>query len=404
MNKNKKIMTTLIILVLVTILFWGIIKGIEFLRVKFAKIEVTLVEDLTLPFTEEKHISDYIVSMNGRLIEDEIIDSTSIGEKEIMFHFINEDNIKVPYSFKINVVDNVAPVIWLGSSYTIAVGNDVDIAAKTLCGDNEDPNPNCFIEGEYDYNTPGKYPLIFKAIDKSGNVAEQKFTLNVKTPSKPTYKPTPTEPSYTDFQEIYQKYKKENTKIGIDVSHWQETIDFDALKNAGVEFIIIRVGGTRENGGEFFIDSEFAQNITHANELGIEVGIYFYSYANSNEQATKEARWVVEQIKEYDVTLPIAFDWENWNAFNDYNLSFFGLTDMANTFLDTISSYGYQGILYSSKSYLEKLWLPTKYDIWLAHYTDKTNYQGEYKIWQLCDDGKIDGIKGTVDIDILYTN
>ena len=100
--------------------------------------------------------------------------------------------------------------------------------------------------------------------------------------------------------------------------------------------------------------------------------------------------------------MPIAFDWENWNSFNDYNLSFFGLTDMAHTFLDTINKAGYEGLLYSSKNYLERIWLPTKYDTWLAHYTKKTNYEGNYKFWQLCDDGRVDGINGAVDIDILY--
>ncbi len=59
-------------------------------------------------------------------------------------------------------------------------------------------------------------------------------------------------------------------------------------------------------------------------------------------------------------------------------------------------------MLYSSKYYLEHIWFPTKYDIWLAHYTNKTNYQGSYKIWQMCDNGLVDGINGNVDIDIMY--
>ena len=78
---------------------------------------------------------------------------------------------------------------------------------------------------------------------------------------------------------------------------------------------------------------------------------------------------------------------------------------MANTFLNTIKKAGYKGMRYSSKNYLEKLWLPTEYDTWLAHYTlnvEQTSYTGEYKYWQVCDDGKIDGIAGAVDIDIMY--
>ena len=61
-------------------------------------------------------------------------------------------------------------------------------------------------------------------------------------------------------------------------------------------------------------------------------------------------------------------------------------------------------MLYSSKLYLEKVWLETDYDIWLAHYTEQTNYEGSYKIWQLCDNGKIDGIDGLVDINVMYIN
>ena len=205
-----------------------------------------------------------------------------------------------------------------------------------------------------------------------------------------------------NFEDIVAMYKTDKTKIGIDVSSWQGDIDFEKIKKAGVEFIIIRVGGTRGTNGKYFLDSKFKRNIRLANKYDIDVGIYFYSYANSIESAKKDARWVLKQIKGYNVTLPIAFDWEEWAYFNEYDLSFFGLTSMANSFLKTIEDKGYKGMLYSSKSYLEAIWLPLDYDIWLAHYTSKTNYEGKYKFWQLCDNGKIDGINGEVDIDIMY--
>jgi GH25 family lysozyme M1 (1,4-beta-N-acetylmuramidase) len=75
---------------------------------------------------------------------------------------------------------------------------------------------------------------------------------------------------------------------------------------------------------------------------------------------------------------------------------------MAEVFLSTVEGSGYQGMLYSSKKYLENIWMDTKYDIWLAHYTENTDFEGKYKIWQICDNGKVDGIEGTVDIDILF--
>ena len=63
---------------------------------------------------------------------------------------------------------------------------------------------------------------------------------------------------------------------------------------------------------------------------------------------------------------------------------------------------GYEGMLYSSKYYLENVWFDHKYPVWLAHYTNKTNYQGEYKVWQMCNNGRIPGISGDVDINIMY--
>ncbi len=64
--------------------------------------------------------------------------------------------------------------------------------------------------------------------------------------------------------------------------------------------------------------------------------------------------------------------------------------------------HGYKGMLYGSKTYLTNIWYPSKYETWLAHNTSKTNYEGSYHIWQMCDTGRIDGIKGNVDIDIMY--
>ena len=370
-DKKKKLLIIGVgVIGLIGILF-GICKLTQYLRMKFAKIEVTLKDDLTAEFLEEKKISDYIVSINGKILEDKSIDTTKIGEKTVAFQFINEDGIKVPYEYKIVVQDHVEPVIWLTNSYTIYKGNNIDIASQVLCGDNEDSHPNCYIEGEYDYNTPGTYDLQFKATDHSGNTAVKDFKLYVIEPVTSSNKnpSANTPPSYTNFADVYSTFKTENTKIGIDVSGWQKDIDFEKIKNAGVEFIIIKVGGTKGSDNEYYVDSKFVQNITKANEYGIDVGIYFYSYANTNEQAKKDAQWVLDQIKDYKVDLPIVFDWENWSNFNDYNLSFFGLTDLTNTFLDTIKKAGYQGMMYSSKNYLEKLWIPTKYDTWLAHYT-----------------------------------
>lgn len=396
---TKKIIVYILIILISLLTLFGIYKFYQYIRIKTAKIEVVLKEDLTLEFNTEKKVSDFIESINGTIVDDYIIDSSKLGEKDITFTFINDDKIKLEYTYKIEVVDTVSPLIWLGSTYRIPKDSDIDLTEKIFCGDNYDSNPNCYIEGEYDVHTVGDYDLVFKAVDNSGNEESVAFTLKVYEPVKTTS--VKKDPVYTNFSDVISNYKNDHTKIGIDISSWQGDVDFEALKNAGVEFVMIRVGGTIGTNGEYFLDKKFKQNIENANKYGIKAGVYFYSYADSLEHARKDAKWVLKQIKQYQIDLPVAFDWEEWSNFNEYHLSFFGLTSMAEEFLKVIEEAGYQGMLYSSKTYLENVWMETKYDIWLAHYTSSTTYQGKYKLWQICDNGKIDGINGAVDIDIM---
>ena len=377
----------------------------QYLRVKYAKIEVTLESVLEVPLRSQVKASDMIVSLNGTLIEDPMIDTSDIGMKELKIFFRNDDGIKVSYVFSVKVVDNVAPIVWLNNQYTVNKGASSEVFQKIMCADDYDANPTCEVRGDYDLNTVGVYPLVFEAQDSSGNKTEKKFNLRVQEPPKKgNSSSSPSKVVYTDYQQIVRDYKNEKTEIGIDISHWQGDVDFEALKAAGVEFIFIRVGTSTGIDGENILDKKFEQNITRANEVGIPVGIYFYSYANSLERAVMDANWVLEQIKDKKVDLPIAFDWENWSSFNEFHLSLFGLSDMANAFLDVIESSGYVGMLYSSKSYLEQVWYPSSYKTWLAHYTSKTNYQGDYEFWQLCSDGAVNGIQGAVDINVRYKN
>ena len=396
----KKILIIIVsILFVILSIFFGI-KLYNYIRVKNAKIEVVLNDDKTLEFSEKRKVSSFIKSINGTIIDDYIIDSTTLGEHDVTFDFINDDNIKVSYTYTVNVVDTKEPLIWLGSSYSIAKGADINLIDSILCGDNYDPTPNCFIEGVYDINTVGNYELVFKAVDNSGNSEEVPFTLRVYEPVNTGV--TNSEVSYTNFNDVKDKYKTSSNKIGIDVSHWQGEIDFEALKNAGVEFVMIRLGGTKGTNGEYFVDKYFKRNMKETKKNNIDVGVYFYSYADSAQSALKDSKWVVKQLKKYDLQLPVAFDWEEWRYFNDYKLSFFGLTSIADTFLSNIEKSGYKGMLYSSKAYLENIWMESDYDIWLAHYTEQTNYEGKYKMWQICDNGKVDGINGAVDIDIMH--
>jgi len=396
----KKRYIILIVFISCLLLGFGIFFGIRFYnkwRIENAVIDVKLNKNLDVEVYSEAVVSDFIKSINGKIIDDYLINTKELGKKEITFKFINDDDIEVKYSFNVNVVDSTKPWIFSSSSFSINKGYTGNLEEELFCGDNYDNDPSCTLTGYYDYNTVGSYPLTFTGIDSSGNTSTTNFNLIVKNKSNST-----NSSSYINYSDVVLKHKNENTMIGLDVSRWQGDINFQAVKDAGVEFVFVRVGSQRGVGGEYYIDPKFHQNIKGFNEVGIPVGIYFYSYADSIKSAKTEAKWVVEQLKGYKVDLPVVFDWENWSFFQEFGVSFYNLTEIAKSYLSVIEDAGYEGMLYSSKNYLENVWYKTKYPVWLAHYTDKTNYEGEYKVWQLCANGRVSGINGNVDINVMY--
>lgn len=398
--KNKKLILIICIVVGIILLSVGGFLLYKYIEIKNAVVKVVLKDNLEANFADTLRVSSFIESINGKIVDDYYLNTDSLGKKKIDFEYINDDGIKIKYNYEINVVDREAPLIWLGKSYNVTRGSEDNLIDKIMCGDNYDNNPECVIEGDYNLDNVGSYNLVFKATDSSGNVSKKKFILNVNEAS--SKKESNGVKSVTEFSDVIKDYKNDNTQIGIDVSKWQGDIDFSKLKSAGVEFVIIRIGSSTGINGENFIDSKFIQNIKNANSVGIPVGVYFYSYANSVDRAISDAKWIIENIKDYKVELPIAFDWENWGSFNTYELSFFGLTNMAKRFMDTVKDAGYDAMLYSSKTYLENIWMSVDYPVWLAHYTKNTNYAGDYSYWQICSNGRVDGINGDVDIDIRY--
>ena len=397
---TKKRIIIIIISIISIIL---LVIGYHYYRILTAKILVETKPVRNIEVFDEVHISDMLISINGKLIQDDLIDTSKVGKQDIEFSYINDDNIKVSYTFDVTIEDNTEPLIGGSNNITVGVGSKDNIVNRFFCGDNYDDEPKCYIDGEYDLNTTGTYDLIFKAIDSSNNEESLNFKLNVIEPKEnKTYNDPNKEIETTDFNEIVKNYKTKDNKIGIDVSRWQGKIDFKKVKASGVEFAMIRVG-SEDKDGNLFVDPKFEEYIKGFNEVKIPVGVYYYSYADSIEDAKKEAKFVLKQIKKYDIDLPVVFDWENWSNYREYNLSFHSLTNVAETFLSTVEKEGYKGMLYSSKYYLENIWFKTDYDVWLAHYTKQTNYEGKYVMWQLCSNGKVDGINDNmVDIDILY--
>lgn len=244
---------------------------------------------------------------------------------------------------------------------------------------------------------------------------------------------------------LYTKYGEEinsltknifvfkNVHFGIDVSSHNKILDWNKIKNNGVDYAFIRAGvrgyGINSMGIDGYLrrDESFYSNVKNAKLNGIKVGAYIFSQAVSIQEAIQEANLVLDMVNDNGgkntFSLPLVFDTEFSGCIDDYgnrcgradNLSKQERTDIAKAFLETIKAAGYTPMIYGSKSFLnsnldmEQL---NGYDVWLAHYTVggntvnpldyKSDYKGTYQVWQYTSSGSILGIEGNVDLDLFF--
>ena len=196
---------------------------------------------------------------------------------------------------------------------------------------------------------------------------------------------------------------------GIDVSQYQGNIDWNSVRNSGVNFAILRIGYYLESQGRAVIDPYFEQNYNACKSLGIAVGGYFYSYAFNSAEASREAQACLSAISGKSFEMPIFLDVEDnilKNAVADGRTNKNELTNASITFCDIMNSSGYRGGVYASKNFFRdylNVSVLERYDIWLAHYTTQTDYTGKYNIWQYTSSGSIPGINGNVDLNWCFT-
>lgn len=207
-----------------------------------------------------------------------------------------------------------------------------------------------------------------------------------------------------------QIYEVNQLVYGIDVSRWQGDIDWSKVAADGITFAMIKCGGGDDG---LYEDRKFKQNIQGALANGIQVGIYFYSGATDAKTAYDEASFCINLIKDYQITYPVAFDWE---LDGDYN----SVTEACETFCNVIKSYGYQPMVYSNRNRWynnfngEKL--SNKFKVWMAAYwseyyytstrwtygDDLASFKWHYDMWQYGVTDTVDGIDGYVDMNIAF--
>ena len=208
----------------------------------------------------------------------------------------------------------------------------------------------------------------------------------------------------TDDFYKYFGIKKENDGIGyilkgIDVSYSQGKIDWNKVKSSGkIEFAIIRAGYGKELNQ---IDNQFERNYSECKRLGIPIGVYWYSYATTVAEAEQEAKVCLQIIKGKQFEFPVAFDIEESRCFPKAN-------DLCDAFCSVLEKAGYYTAIYTFKSALQQYfsdYIKSRYDIFLSHVdVQKSDYSGDYGLWQYSWKGNINGISGDVDLDYAYKN
>lgn len=199
-----------------------------------------------------------------------------------------------------------------------------------------------------------------------------------------------------------------SARLGIDVSRWNKTIDWDEVKDAGVEFAIIRCGYRGASSGALVLDPMYEQNIRGAIEAGIPVGVYFFTQAVDEVEAVEEASMVLRLIEDYDVDYPVFLDSESAGGSGRADgLDADERTRIHKAFLETVSAAGYETGIYGSRNWLNDQVDMTElsdYKTWLAEYADIPAYDGYYHMWQYTSRGTVDGIDTRVDLNLCYMN
>lgn len=195
---------------------------------------------------------------------------------------------------------------------------------------------------------------------------------------------------------------------GIDVSKFQEKIDWSEVKDAGVEYAFLRLGIRGYTTGEIVLDETFEYNVEQALDQGLDVGVYFFSQAVTEEEALEEADFVIENLQSYPINYPVVIDIEDVDSDNarTNDLTAEERTKLVITFCDRIREAGYTPMIYGNlQTFMLMLDIEQleDYEKWFAYYSkEEFYYPYDFSVWQYSDSGKIDGIGKKVDLNISF--
>ena len=209
---------------------------------------------------------------------------------------------------------------------------------------------------------------------------------------------------FSDDGRLHYDDDDRTSLVVMDVSYSQKDIDWEKVRDDGIDMAMIRLGYRGYESGALNLDAYFDANAEGSKAAGVEAGVYFFSQAVSIEEAEEEARFVIQHYKDKKLTGPIAFDMEPIPGADRITyLTLEEKTAIADAFLNYIKKKGYEPLLYGNPKWLKgsvDLSRLTDYDVWLAHYTNQTGYPYSYCMWQYTDKGSVNGITGDVDLSV----
>ena len=196
------------------------------------------------------------------------------------------------------------------------------------------------------------------------------------------------------------------TRLGIDVSEHQGAIDWEAVREAGVDFAFVRIGYRGYSVGTIKPDDHARENLAGAKAAGLQVGVYFYAQAISTEEAAEEAAWCLDFLSGESLDLPLVYDWE-WvgTAARTGSMDRETLTECVRVFCETVQTAGYQPMVYFNNHVsrdLLNLEALAKYPFWLAQFKSQMDYPYQVDFWQFSETGAIPGIEGAVDLNLMF--
>ena len=257
------------------------------------------------------------------------------------------------------------------------------LLALAACGEPE-PDPH---EGMAYVNTGANWEWIYPA----EGVAVSDFTQDDFTTNADGL------PEYTG--DAY------DTRLGVDVSFYQGEIDWEAVAADGVEFAMIRCGYRGSESGTIVVDEQFENNINGALAAGLDVGVYFFSQSTGAIEAAEEANFVLDLISGYDITMPVAFDWEPLEGSRAEDIDRSELTASAVVFCEMVKDAGYTPCvyLYRYTGYheymMERL---ADYELWVGALGSWPDFYYRHMLWQFSMTGRVEGIDADVDLDYQF--